>query len=74
VLSDVAAALGTAKGTPASEPAAPQSNSEDHTEPRVLAVPLSPAVYEALYSVARRNDVPASKLVSELLETWLKYR
>jgi serine/threonine-protein kinase len=73
-LSDVAAALGTAKGTPASEPAAPQSNSEDHTEPRVLAVPLSPAVYEALYAVARRNDVPASKLVSELLETWLKYR
>ncbi|WP_163999813.1 serine/threonine protein kinase [Pyxidicoccus caerfyrddinensis] len=73
-LSDVVAALDTVKGAPAPEPVAPVGESDDHTEPRVLAVPLSPAAYEALEAVARRNDVPVGRLVSELIESWLKYR
>ncbi|QSQ24508.1 serine/threonine protein kinase [Pyxidicoccus parkwayensis] len=73
-LSDVVAALDTVKGAPAPEPTAPVGASDDHTEPRMVAVPLSPAAYEALESVARRNDIPMGRLVSELLESWLKYR
>jgi serine/threonine protein kinase len=73
-LSDVVAALDTVKGAPAPEPVAPEGSSDDHTEPRVLAVPLSPAAYEALEAVARRNDVPVGRLVSELIDSWLKYR
>ncbi len=73
-LSDVVSALDTDRGSPVPEPVAPPSNSDDHTEPRMLAVALSPAAYEALESVARRNDVSPGKLVSELLESWLKYR
>jgi hypothetical protein len=68
------AALATVKGTPAPEPVAPQATSDDHTEPRMVAVPLSPAAYEALEAVARRNDISPGKLISELLESWLKYR
>ncbi|WP_164013360.1 serine/threonine protein kinase [Pyxidicoccus trucidator] len=73
-LSDVVAALDTVKGTPAPEPVAPQATSDDHTEPRMVAVPLSPAAYEALEAAARRNDISPGKLISELLESWLKYR
>ncbi|QDE70092.1 MULTISPECIES: serine/threonine protein kinase [Myxococcus] len=71
-LSDVAAALDTAKAVPAPEPEPPAR--DDRTEPRTLAVPLSPAVSEALDAVARRNNVPAGRMVAELLESWLKYR
>jgi serine/threonine-protein kinase len=82
-LSEVVAALDTEKGAPAPEPAAPapleaseasEASADDRTEPRILAVPLSPAMYESLEAVARRNDVPAGRLVAELLEAWLKYR
>ncbi|GEL73606.1 MULTISPECIES: serine/threonine protein kinase [Myxococcus] len=71
-LSDVADALDTAKAMPAPEPEPPAH--DDRTEPRTLAVPLSPAVSEALEAVARRNNVPAGRMVAELLESWLKYR
>ncbi len=71
-LSDVVAALDTAKGLPAPEPEPPSG--DDRTEPRTLAVPLSPAVSEALEAVARRNNVSAGRMVAELLESWLKYR
>ncbi|ATB49356.1 serine/threonine protein kinase [Corallococcus macrosporus] len=69
-LAEVVSALDTAKSVPAPEPPA----HEDRTEPRTLAVPLSPAVSEALEAVARRNNVPAGRMVAELLESWLKYR
>lgn len=71
-LADVADALDTAKAIPAPEPEPPAR--EDRTEPRTLAVPLSPAVSEALEAVARRNNVPPGRMVAELLESWLKYR
>ncbi|NVJ07516.1 serine/threonine protein kinase [Myxococcus sp. AM001] len=71
-LSEVADALDTAKAMPAPEPEPPAN--DDRTEPRTLAVPLSPAVSEALEAVARRNNVPAGRMVAELLESWLKYR
>ncbi|WP_163779707.1 serine/threonine protein kinase [Myxococcus vastator] len=71
-LSEVADALDTAKAMPAPEPEPPAH--DDLTEPRTLAVPLSPAVSEALEAVARRNNVPAGRMVAELLESWLKYR
>ncbi|MCP3140692.1 serine/threonine protein kinase [Pyxidicoccus xibeiensis] len=73
-LAEVVAALDTEKGSPAPAPATPAAASDERTEPRMLAVPLSPAAYEALEAVARRNDVPMGRLVSELLESWLKYR
>lgn len=73
-LAEVVAALDTVKGAPAPEPVPPEGAGEDHTEPRMVAVPLSPSAYEALEAVARRNDVPMGRLVSELLESWLKYR
>ncbi|HZI15522.1 MAG TPA: serine/threonine-protein kinase [Myxococcus sp.] len=44
------------------------------TEPRMVAVPLSPGVYEALEAIARRNGVSPGQVVSELLESWLRYR
>jgi hypothetical protein len=47
---------------------------EASTEPRMVAVPLSPGVYEALEAIARRNGVSPSQVVSELLESWLRYR
>ncbi|MCP3099963.1 serine/threonine protein kinase [Myxococcus sp. K15C18031901] len=47
---------------------------EVRTEPHMLAVPLSRDVAEALDAVARRNGVPAGRMVAELLEAWLKYR
>ncbi|WP_043711888.1 serine/threonine protein kinase [Corallococcus macrosporus] len=71
-LAEVVSALDTAKSVPAPEPEPPAH--EDRTEPRTLAVPLSPAVSEALEAVARRNNVPAGRMVAELLESWLKYR
>ncbi|NVI98026.1 serine/threonine protein kinase [Myxococcus sp. AM009] len=71
-LSEVADALDTAKALPAPDPEPPAQ--DDRTEPRTLAVPLSPAVSEALEAVARRNNVPAGRMVAELLESWLKYR
>ncbi|WIG98606.1 serine/threonine-protein kinase [Myxococcus sp. SDU36] len=71
-LSEVADALDTAKAMPAPEPEPPAQ--DGRTEPRTLAVPLSPAVSEALEAVARRNNVPAGRMVAELLESWLKYR
>ncbi|AGC46882.1 serine/threonine protein kinase [Myxococcus stipitatus DSM 14675] len=47
---------------------------DERTEPRMLAVPLTAELLEALESVARRNDVPPGRMVAELLESWLKYR
>lgn len=47
---------------------------DERTEPRMLAVPLSAEVLEAVEKVARRNDIPAGRMVAELLESWLKYR
>lgn len=75
-LSEVVAALDTEKGAPAPAPVEPPhpAMADERTEPRMVAVPLSPAAYEALEAMARRNDMSAGKLVAELLEAWLKYR
>ncbi|MBJ6761943.1 protein kinase [Myxococcaceae bacterium JPH2] len=47
---------------------------EERTEPRMLAVPLSPSMSESLEALARKHGVPAGRMVAELLEAWLKYR
>lgn len=47
---------------------------EDRTEPRILAVPLSPELHATLESLARKHDVSPGRMVAELLEAWLKYR
>ncbi|NMO17272.1 serine/threonine protein kinase [Pyxidicoccus fallax] len=76
-LAEVVAALDTERGSPAPEPVAPRphpAETDERTEPRMVAVPLSPATYEALEAVARRNDISPGRLVAELLEAWLKYR
>jgi serine/threonine-protein kinase len=88
-LSEVVAALDTERGVPAPAPVAPPLGGESAselatgphpavgeatTEPRMVAVPLSPGVYEALEAIARRNGVSPARVVSELLETWLRYR
>ncbi|MBZ4418942.1 serine/threonine-protein kinase [Myxococcus sp. RHSTA-1-4] len=78
-LSEVVAALDTERGIPAPPPVAPQAappeaTAGERTEPRMVAVPLSPAAYDALQAMARRNDISPGRLVAEMLEAWLKYR
>lgn len=76
-LSEVVAALDTDRppiSEPPTEALVSPLVSDARTEPRMLAVPLTPEVYEALEKAARRNGVPPAQLVVELLENWLKYR
>ncbi|CAM3417475.1 serine/threonine protein kinase [Corallococcus sp. ZKHCc1 1396] len=44
------------------------------TEPRLLALPLEPVLYEKLEAQARKANVSTAKLVADLLEGWLKTR
>lgn len=88
-LSEVVSAMETASPPVVSEPppavtapltippgiaALAPGGSDERTEPRMLAVPLTAEMLEALESVARRNDIPPGRMVAELLESWLKYR
>ncbi|HEX8539533.1 MAG TPA: serine/threonine-protein kinase, partial [Cystobacter sp.] len=40
----------------------------------VLSVPVSAAQLEQLEAMARRNNVPVTRMVGEFLSAWLKYR
>ncbi|WP_375757806.1 serine/threonine protein kinase [Corallococcus exercitus] len=44
------------------------------TEPRLLALPLDPALYEKLEAQARKANVSLAKLAADVLEGWLKTR
>ncbi|OJH41130.1 serine/threonine protein kinase [Cystobacter ferrugineus] len=51
----------------------PASDSPSGSE-HVLPVPVSAAQLEQLEAMARRNNVPVTRMVGELLSAWLKYR
>ncbi|WNG22328.1 serine/threonine protein kinase [Cystobacter fuscus] len=51
----------------------PASDSPSGGE-HVLPVPVSAAQLEQLEAMARRNNVPVTRMVGEVLSAWLKYR
>jgi serine/threonine-protein kinase len=73
-----AARAPTSDDVPSPEPA-PPAPAEPRREGRVasertLSVPLSASALEALEGIAKRNGTTVSKLVGDILTSWLKYR
>lgn len=58
------------RGTREQVPVAESPSGSEH----VLPVPVSAAQLEQLEAMARRNNVPVTRMVGELLSAWLKYR
>ncbi|XXF80291.1 serine/threonine-protein kinase [Myxococcaceae bacterium GXIMD 01537] len=64
----------TSDAPPAAEaPAEPRREGRVPSE-RILSVPLSAEVLDALDAVAKRNNVPVARMVGDILASWLKYR